>query len=87
MIWFIMCVSIKMNRKSIIFNRDALEESMIEYNPIHFATVDFDYLHLVENINNIHNITDDCIHICGIIISLIGIYYLIYNRFIDIFRK
>ena len=41
-----MCCSIKMFRKPFIFNKDELEleESMIEYNPIHFTMVDFDYL-------------------------------------------
>jgi hypothetical protein len=81
-----MCSSIKMFRKPFIFNKDELEleESMIEYNPIHFTMVDFDYLHLN---NDMNNMKDDYKHICGIIISLIGIYYLIYNSFITFFRK
>ena len=87
-----MCCSIKMFRKPFIFNKDELEleESMIEYNPIHFTMVDFDYLNLNDDINDINDINDmkdDYKHICGIIISLIGIYYLIYNSFITFFRK
>lgn len=80
-----MCNSIKMYKQTLIFNKEDLDESMVDYNPLHFTLVDFDYLHLVNN--NLHNTNDDYKHICGIIISLISIFYLIYNSCIAIVRK
>ena len=83
----LMCHSYKMNEYTII-SKEAVEESLMEYNPIHLDTIDFDHLHLINEINSVHNnITDDFKYILGSIMTLMGIYYFatdiirsIYNR-------
>lgn len=73
-----MCHSYKMNEYTII-SKEAVDESLIDYNPIHLNMVDFDYLHLINEINLEHDITDDFKYIFGSIMSLVAIYYFVVN--------
>ena len=80
-----MCVSsLKMYNTPLVFNKDEIDDSLIDYNPIHFTMIDFDYLHLVHNLNNTN---DDYKYIIGSIISLMGTAYFVYNIVITIFKK
>ena len=46
-------------------SKEAVEESLMEYNPIHLNIIDFDYLHLVNEINPLFYITDEFTYILG----------------------
>ena len=82
----LMCHSYKMNEYTII-SKEAVEESLMEYNPIHLDTIDFDYLHLVNEINPMYDITDEFKYILGSIMSLMGIYYFAANIISSIYNR
>jgi hypothetical protein len=70
-----MCASVKMYNSDFILKRDYIEESLIDYNPIHFTMTEFDYLHLMGNIQQFNISYFEYIqYIIGILVSLYGIY-------------
>lgn len=81
-----MCHSYKMNEYTII-SKEAVEESLMEYNPIHLNMIDFDYLHLVNEINPLFYITDEFKYILGSIMSLMSIYYFSANIISSIYNR
>lgn len=64
---------------SVLILKEEVEESLMDYNPTHLNTINFDYLHLINEINLVHDITDDFKYILGSVMYLIGIYYFIVN--------
>lgn len=67
-----MCAQIKMYNHQILLSKEEIENHLIDYNPIHFTTIDFDHqIHLLQQLNYMEEIK----YIIGIIMSLGGIYY------------
>ena len=70
-----MCTSVKMYNDNFILKKEYIEESLMDYNPIHFTMIDFDYLYLVENIQQATITYFETIqHLLSILISIYGIY-------------
>lgn len=73
-----MCASIKMYNHYTLLSREQIEDSLIEYNPIHFTTIEFDHaFHFIQQINTMEEIQ----YILGIMGSIIGIYYFVVEIF------
>ena len=67
-----MCAELKMNNQIILFSKQEIEDSLIQYDPIYLTTIDFDHpIHLLHQVNTMEEIK----YIFGIIASLISIYY------------
>ena len=67
-----MCQSIKMNNQLILLSKQEIEDSLIQYNPIHLTTIEFDHaFHFIQQINTMEEIQ----YVLGIMGSIIGIYY------------
>ena len=64
---------------SVFILKEEVEESLIDYNPTHLNTINFDHLHLINEINLVHDITDDFKYILGSVMSLVAIYYFVVN--------
>jgi hypothetical protein len=63
----------------MILSKEQIEDSLIDYNPIHITNINFDYLHLVNDINNMTIMTSDFEYIFGYIVYLITLYYFVFN--------
>ena len=73
-----MCASIKMYNHYTLLSREQIEDSLIEYNPIHLTTIEFDHaFHFIQQINTMEEIQ----YVLGIIGSIIGIYYFVVEIF------
>jgi hypothetical protein len=73
-----MCASIKMYNHYTLLSREQIEDSLIQYNPIHLNTIEFDHaFHVIQQINTIEEIQ----YVLGIIGSIIGIYYFVVEIF------
>jgi len=71
----------------MILSKEQIEDSLIDYNPIHITTINFDYLHLVNDINNMTIMTSDFEYIFGSIMSLVAIYYFVVNIISSICKR
>jgi hypothetical protein len=70
-----MCASVKMYNHDFILKKNFVEESLIDYNPIHFTMIDFNNLELVENIQrNTIGYFENIQYVIAILVSLYGIY-------------
>ena len=72
---------------SVLILKEEIEESLMDYNPTHLNTINFDYLHLINEINLEHDITDDFKYIFGSIMSLVAIYYFVVNIISSICKR
>ena len=69
-----MCAQIKMYNHQLLLSKEEIENHLIDYNPIHFTTIDFDHpIHLLHQVNTMEEIK----YIFGIMVSLISIYYFV----------
>ena len=73
-----MCAEIKMYNHQILLSKEEIENHLIDYNPIHFTTIDFDHqIHLLRQLDAMEEIK----YIIGIIMSLASIYYFVTEIF------
>ena len=73
---------------SVLILKEEVEESLMDYNPTHLNTINFDYLHLINEINSVHNnITDDFKYLFGSFMSLVAIYYFVVNIISSICKR
>ena len=80
-----MCVTLKMNNYQVL-SKSEIADSLIEYNPIHLTMVDFEFMHLVNDIHHQTNF-ENFQYILGIIMSLYGIYYFVNGIIDSIFKN
>jgi len=72
-----MCAEFKMYNHPILLSKRQIEDSLIQYDPIHLTTIDFEHIHLFPFVNQIYEMKA----FLELLMMLVAIYYVISKIF------